>query len=133
MDGESRRRIIIADDQSSVRASLRLLLEQRTDALVVGEAADALGLILVLEKTPADILLLDWELPGLPSAHLLRLLRFDQPSLPIIAMSVRPEARQEALHAGAAAFLSKSAPPEVVLATLAAVPPAPPHLVTQPG
>ena len=133
MDGKSRRRIIIADDQSSVRSSLRLLFEHETDAAVVGEAADALGLILLLEKTTANILLLDWELPGLSSTHLLRLLRYEQPALPIIAMSGRPEARQPALHAGVDAFLSKSAPPKVVLDTLAKVPPAPPDLVTQPG
>ena len=133
MDSKSRRRIIIADDQSSVRSSLRLLFEHETDAAVVGEAADALGLILLLEKTTANILLLDWELPGLPSTHLLRLLRYEQPTLPIIAMSGRPEARQPALRAGVDAFLSKSAPPKVVLDTLAKVPPAPPDLVTQPG
>lgn len=90
--------------------------------VVVGEAADATGLLLILENGPVDVVLLDWDLPGLPVHHLLRLLRLERPSLHIIAMSSRPEARRQALQAGAAAFLSKGAPPETVLRILAQLP-----------
>jgi DNA-binding NarL/FixJ family response regulator len=112
-------RVLIADDQSNIRSSLRLLLEQRSDAYVVGEAADATGLLLLLEDGLVDTLLLDWELPGLPMHYLLHLLRHDWPDLHIVAMSSRPEARLTALQAGASAFLSKGALPEDVLAVLA--------------
>jgi DNA-binding NarL/FixJ family response regulator len=114
--------VMIADDQVSVRAALRLLLEQEPHVTIVGEAADATGLLLLVSKLDAQLLLLDWELPGLPPRHLLRLLQYERPSLQIIAMSSRPEARQRALQAGAAAFLSKGAPPETVLAILAQLP-----------
>lgn len=108
-------RVLLADDQISVRSALRLLLEQEPSFQVVGETADASGLLLaVVEKAP-DLILLDWELPGLPAVQLLRLLLYERPSLKIIAMSSRPEAKQ-ALLAGAHAFLSKSEPPDQVLA-----------------
>ncbi len=123
-------RVLLADDQASVRAALRFLLEQESDIVVVGEAADATGLLLSASKLPADVVLLDWELPGLPPRHLLRLLGYERPSLQIIAMSSRPEARPPALRAGAAAFLSKGAPPEEVLAALATLPRQPGGLVT---
>ncbi len=123
-------RVLLADDQASVRAALRFLLEQEPGLAVAGEAADATGLLLAASKLPADVVLLDWELPGLPPRHLLRLLGYERPSLQIIAMSSRPEARQPALRAGAAAFLSKGAPPEEVLAALAALPSQPSGLVT---
>jgi DNA-binding NarL/FixJ family response regulator len=133
MESKHSRRVLLADDQNSIRSSLRLLLEQRTNVQVAGEAADALDLLLLLQQTPADILFLDWELPGLPASHLLRLLRCEHPSLAIIAMSSRPEARAEALRAGVAAFLSKGMPSKSVLDALVQASPKPPDLVSQPG
>ncbi|NJN17574.1 MAG: response regulator transcription factor [Oscillochloris sp.] len=113
--------ILIADDQENVRAALRLLLEQTTCIGVAGEAVDATGLLLLAAYTPADLLLLDWELPGLPADQLLRLVQYEQPALQVVAMSSRPEAEPEALQAGAAAFLSKGSPPETVLDILASL------------
>lgn len=126
-------RVLLADDLNSVRSSLRLLLEQRTNAQVVGEAADALGLLLLLEQTSADVVFLDWELPGLPASHLLRLLHYEHPSLSIIAMSSRPEAREKALSAGVAAFLNKGMPSKSVLDAFIQATSDPPDLVIQPG
>jgi DNA-binding NarL/FixJ family response regulator len=122
MNEKDKRHLLIADDQSHVRSALRLLLEQEPGMIVVGEAADAAGLFLSLENGPVDVVLLDWDLPGLPIHHLLRLLRLERPSLLIIAMSSRPEARHQALQAGVAAFLSKGAPPETILSLLARLP-----------
>jgi DNA-binding NarL/FixJ family response regulator len=110
--------LLIADDQTSVRDALRLLLEQEPHITISGEAADATGLLLLVAQHPAQVLLLDWELPGLPPEHLLRLVHFEQPALRIVAMSSRPEARTAALAAGAAAFLSKGAPAEAVRSVL---------------
>lgn len=122
MNEKDKRHLLIADDQRHVRSALRLLLEQQPGMVVVGEAADATGLLLSLENGPVDVVLLDWDLPGLPIHHLLRLLRLERPSLSIIAMSSRPEARQQALQASAVAFLSKGAPPETILSLLANLP-----------
>lgn len=115
------RQILLADDQASVRAALRLRLEQEPNFAIVGEAADATGLLLLVAACPADLVLLDWELPGLTPKQLVRLLYDEQPGLKIIAMSSRPEAHQPALQTGATAFLSKGAPPEDLLKTLASL------------
>lgn len=112
-------RVLVADDQSSVRSALRLWLEQAPGVMVVGEAVDTAGLLLKLEEQAVNVLLLDWELPGLPTTpRFLQLLRGQRPFLHIIAMSSRPTARQSALEAGADAFLNKGAPPETVLTVL---------------
>jgi DNA-binding NarL/FixJ family response regulator len=111
-------RILLADDQVRVRSALRLLLEQEPGFQVVGETADATGLLLAVAEKAPDLVLLDWELPGLPAAQLIRLLGYERPFLKIIAMSSRPEVAQFVLEAGADAFLSKSEPPEYVLLTL---------------
>lgn len=111
-------RVLLADDQIKVRSAVRLLLEQESDLQVVAEAADAVGLLLaVVEKAP-DIVLLDWELPGLPVDQLLRLLRYERPPLKVIAMSSRPEVGRAALEMGVQAFVSKSESPERFLAII---------------
>jgi DNA-binding NarL/FixJ family response regulator len=67
-----------------------------------------------------DLVLLDWELPGLPAVSLLPLLQSHRPGLHVIALSGQPEARQAALEAGADAFVSKGDPPEGLVAAIAA-------------
>jgi DNA-binding NarL/FixJ family response regulator len=110
--------VLLADDQMAVRSALRLLLEQEPDFQVVGEAADATGVLLAVTEKAPDMVLLDWELPGLPAGQLLRLLRYERPSLKIIAMSSKPEAYLAALEAQVHAFVSKSDPPACVLANI---------------
>jgi DNA-binding NarL/FixJ family response regulator len=105
--------ILLADDQAKVRSALRLLLEQQPGVQVTGEAANAAELL--GQKACADLVLLDWELPGLAPDDTLLALR---PHLKIIALSGRPQARQAALEAGADAFVSKIDPPERLLAAL---------------
>jgi DNA-binding NarL/FixJ family response regulator len=119
-------RILLADDQPDVRSALRLLIEQETGLLVVGEAADAASLLARVAVDSPDIILLDWELPGESSAddgkltgeELLAQLIATCPTLKIIALSGRIEACQVALSAGADAFVSKAEPPERLLAAL---------------
>jgi len=108
-------RVLLADDQSQVRSALRLVLEQELGIQVVGEAADATSLLLAVGKKAPDLVLLDWELPGLPADQLLRLLKYERPLLKVIAMSGRPEAYQAILDADIQAFVSKSESPEYLL------------------
>jgi len=115
---------LLADDQSKVRSALRLLLEQQPDIHILGEAVDSTGLLDWVKVTCPDVVLLDWELPGLKAGDLstcsgqglLPTLRELCPCLKVIALSGRPEARQAALDAGVDAFVSKGDPPERLLA-----------------
>ncbi len=111
-------RLLLADDQSKVRSALRLLLEQQPGWVVVGEAAEASGLVSQVRSAAPDVVLLDWELPGQRPANLVTTLRALAPQARIIALSGRPEARQPALAAQADAFVSKGDPPEALLAAV---------------
>jgi DNA-binding NarL/FixJ family response regulator len=108
-------RVLLADDQAKVRSALRLLLEQQPGVEILGEAVDTTGLLDWVRAIKLDIVLLDWELPGLPATAILPVLQYQAPSLRVVALSGRPEARQVALEAGADAFVSKGDPPERVL------------------
>lgn len=111
-------RVVLADDQASVRSALHLLLGQDPGMEVVAETADATALLRAVAETKADLVLLDWELPGLPAVQLLRLLRYEQPLLKVVAMSSRPEAQQAALEAHVDAFVSKNEAPQHVLSAI---------------
>lgn len=105
-------RVVLADDQPKVRFALRVLLENRTDVVIVGEVDDALELAGLLAKTSPNVIILDWLLPGLPALGSIRSLRDLSPDAVIIALSGRPELGQEALRNGADAFVSKIDPPD---------------------
>jgi DNA-binding NarL/FixJ family response regulator len=85
---------------------------------VVGEAAEAEGLLTLAKATHPDLMLLDWELPSLRADSVLSALHRVCPNLLVIVLSVRPEARRAALTAGANAFVSKGDPPERLLAAI---------------
>jgi DNA-binding NarL/FixJ family response regulator len=112
-------RILLADGESNVRYGLRVLLEERPEFEVVGEAADAEDLLAQIEAACPDLVLLSWGLPGLAGADLLPTLRSVKDDLYVIVLSGRPEARQTVLDAGANAFVSKVEPPERLLAAIA--------------
>jgi len=105
-------RIFIADSQPRVRYGLRVLLEQQPGWRVVGEAGDAQELLELVYDTCPDLLLLDYELPGMASAEILAQLQQTCPALRVIAMSGHDELRQVALEAGASSFASKTESPE---------------------
>jgi two-component system response regulator DesR len=112
-------RILLADDQEKVRSALKLFIEQEGGFCVVGEAITASDLLHNIIRTNPQVVLLDWELPGLPdSPYKLNPLRLVAPDLKIIALSGVPEARKSALAEGADGFVSKSEPPENVLRAL---------------
>jgi two-component system response regulator DesR len=116
-------RILVADDQWEVCSALQLLLSHETGMLILGQASDAQELLNSLERTSPDLVLLDWELPGLQKQNQTREvtiadLREKFPNVKLVALSCRPEARTEAMAGNTDAFVSKVDPPEVLINTL---------------
>lgn len=93
-----------------------------------GEAADAKGVLEEVGEHRCDLVLLDWELPGLrpclgkepvlSDGRVISALRMLHPDILVVALSGRSEARLEAAAAGADEFISKGDPPENLLITL---------------
>jgi DNA-binding NarL/FixJ family response regulator len=112
-------KVLIVDDDVHVRAALRLLLEQEAGVSSVRECATLDGLIDQAAGFQPDVVLIDWELPGLQPApdHLARL-HAGAPGAAVVALSCSPELRPEALRAGAANFVCKSDAPDRLVAIL---------------
>ena len=111
-------RIMLADNRRKVRFALRALLEQQSSLEVIGEAIDAQDLMACVENSCPDVVLLDWELPGMATHDLLSALRSACPELLIIALSGRVSGQREALAAGVDAFVSTGEPPERLLSAI---------------
>jgi DNA-binding NarL/FixJ family response regulator len=111
-------RVLIADDQPSVRIALKLALQQQ-DIDVAGDVADSRELLAWFKTNQADLLLLDWELPDQPGKKIIPILRDRYPGLTVIVLNSRPQTRTEALSAGADGFVSKGDPPDYLLSLLA--------------
>jgi DNA-binding NarL/FixJ family response regulator len=114
-------KILLADDQPKVRSALRLLLEQETHWQIVAEVEDLDTLLSVTQVTCPDIILLDWELPGINGKESISNLKARCSGVKIVALSSQIHACNKARQAAVDAFVSKSDPPEKVLAKLSSL------------
>jgi DNA-binding NarL/FixJ family response regulator len=104
-------RVIIADDQASVREGLVLLLGGLPGIEVVGAAADGeQALELVAENHP-DAILLDLHMPVLDGIGATRRLVAEHPGVAIVVLTTYADDTSvlEALRAGARSYLTKDA------------------------
>ena len=104
-------RIVIADDQASVREGLVLLLDGLPDIDVVGAAADGQqALDLVAEHQP-DAILLDLHMPVLDGFGATRRLTAEHPEVAIVVLTTFADDGSvlDALRAGARSYLTKDA------------------------
>lgn len=110
-------RILIVDDKRQVRSALHLLLEQEPGLTVVGEASSLAGLLVQIGAVLPDLVLLDWQLPGLDATELVPYLRSLRPGLLIAALVGLPTPGGDATTL-ADTVISRLDPPERILAAL---------------
>jgi DNA-binding NarL/FixJ family response regulator len=104
-------RIVIADDQASVREGLVLLLGGLPGIEVAGAAADGQqALDLVAEQQP-DAILLDLHMPVLDGLEATRRLTAEHPDVAIVVLTTYADDSSvlDALQAGARSYLTKDA------------------------
>ncbi len=113
-------RVMIADDHQLFAEGLRDALDSQPDLRVVGVAADGGELLTRLETQPADVILVDLEMPGIGGIEALRSLAGDIPAL-VVSMHVSDDTLSAARAAGAVGFFSKSASLHRLAAAIRAV------------
>jgi CheY-like chemotaxis protein len=99
--------VLIADDSSSMRLSVRLLLEDRHPELVVREAVDGVDAIEKAKNSKPDLILLDLAMPRLNGAEAATILKEDMPETQVILFTLtdlRPNTLCEAIGVD---FISK--------------------------
>ena len=112
-------RVLIADDQTLVRAGFRKILEADAEIEVVGEAADGFEAVEAAFAVEPDVVLMDIRMPHLDGLEATRQLvdqGKDGPRVLVLTTFGLEEYVYEALRAGASGFLLKDVPPEQLLA-----------------
>ena len=116
-------RVLIADDQSMVRAGFRMLLSREPDIEVVAEARDGLEAVEAAARFRPTVILMDIRMPELDGLEATRriLAANDTARILILTTFDLDQYVYEALRAGASGFLLKDDPPEQLIAAIRTV------------
>lgn len=117
-------RVVLADDQPSVRRAFTAFLDDTDDICVVGESVDGPGAVSIARRQHADVVLMDVRMPGgdgITATEQLAGPRVTRP-IPVVVITTfdLDEYLFGALEAGAAGFLLKDAPPPEIVAAVRA-------------
>jgi DNA-binding NarL/FixJ family response regulator len=105
-------RVVIADDQSLVRAGFRLVLENQSDIEVVGEASNGHEAVHSAGRLAPDVVLMDIRMPQLDGIAATRAITARHPARVLVLTTYDlDEYVYDALQAGASGFLLKDTPP----------------------
>jgi len=109
--------ILLVDDHSVVRAGVRQILQEADFSIDISEAADAASALKKIRQQRWDLVLLDIRLPDRSGVELLKLIKADNPKLPVLILSTYPESQYAVrlIHGGASGYLSKDADDEEIL------------------
>jgi DNA-binding NarL/FixJ family response regulator len=116
-------KVLLADDQSLVRAGFRMILKAEPDIEVVGEAADGREAVAKAGTHRPDVVLMDVRMPEMNGIEATRVIAAGDgaPRVLVLTTFDRDEYVYEALRAGASAFLLKDAPEHQLLAAIRVV------------
>lgn len=111
-------RVVIADDNASVREGLREVIAAEDDLDLVGVAADGVEAARLISEQRPDLVILDNEMPRKSGLEVLRSVHDGSPQIAVVMFTLDETVRDPAMKAGAAAVLTKDTPIDTLLAEL---------------
>jgi DNA-binding NarL/FixJ family response regulator len=116
-------RVLVADDQSMVRAGFRMLLSDEEDIDVVAEAQNGLEAVEKAARFNPTVVLMDIRMPELDGLEATRRILAADPAARVLILTTfdLDEYIYEALSAGASGFVLKDDPPEQLIAAIRTV------------
>lgn len=115
--------VAIVEDNAGLRNSLALLLEETPGLCCVGSFSTGEDALTSLPKQPAEVVLMDINLPRMSGIECTRQLRELLPDVRVIMITVYRDNDKifKALRAGARGYILKRATPEVILEAISDV------------
>jgi DNA-binding NarL/FixJ family response regulator len=106
-------RVLLVDDQPIVRSGFRALLESNPEIQVVAEAGDGQEALALIKQHQPDVVLMDITMPKMDGFEATARITKDFPGVHVIVVSVHTNEQyvRQALDAGAAGYLMKTAVP----------------------
>lgn len=103
-----------------VREGLKRIIVEAPDLDVAGEANDAAGALRLLRQEKWDVVVLDISLPGRSGLEVLKVIKSEQPRLPVLVLSMHPEDQYavRVIRAGASGYLTKENGPTKLIAAI---------------
>jgi two-component system, NarL family, response regulator NreC len=103
--------IVLADDHALIREGLRAVLDGEPDCSVVGEAADGMEAVDLVNRLQPNVLIVDLMLPNLSGLEVIRQVRRRTPRTQVVALSMHANESYvlATLRNGAAAYVLKDA------------------------
>ena len=116
-------RVLVADDQSMVRAGFRMLLADEDDIEVVAEASNGREAVDKAARFDPTVVLMDIRMPELDGLEATRRILAADPEARVLVLTTfdLDEYVYEALRAGASGFVLKDDPPEQLIAAVRTV------------
>ncbi|MFJ9588725.1 response regulator [Streptomyces acidicola] len=118
-------RVLVADDQSLLRGSFRVLIDTTPGLTAVGEAGTGAEAVQNARRLRPDVVLMDIRMPGMDgieaTRHIARSPEMAETHILILTTFDLDEYVYGALRAGAAGFLLKDTSPEVLLSGIRTV------------
>ena len=115
---DSATRVLVADQNPTVRASLRAFVEAEPGLKFVGDAGDAHWLLWALRVAQPDVLVVDCLLPGGHLPGIVEHVREQRPDARIVILGSGEWLAPSTQVAGADAYVSKCESPDVLRAAL---------------
>ena len=116
-------RVLIADDQTLITESFKVLLESKAaDITVVGICKDGKEAVALMETTKPDIVLMDVHMPEMDGVRATELIRRNHPEAKIILLTTFDDESYiiEALRLGAIGYLLKDVHTEELISSIRA-------------
>ncbi len=113
-------RVLIVDNLEPVRRALAFLLKDEPDIELAGEGCNGREAIDLTCRLQPDVVLMQARLPGISGIDAARRIHAESPSVCIIGMVLLEDAAevQAMRHAGAFAVVSKTGPPQAIIAAM---------------
>ncbi len=102
--------IVLIDDHTLFRSGIKALLARQADCEVVGEAADGLSGVKLVEQHKPDVVLLDLDMPVMNGREALAQILSSQPQQTVVMLTVSEDSEDltECMRLGARGFLLKN-------------------------
>jgi two-component system invasion response regulator UvrY len=112
--------VLLADDHAIIRDGLKKILADTDDMVVAGEAMNGHAALDLVRERNWGLVVLDLSMPGRSGVELIKLIKIERPSCPVLIFSMHPEEQYavRALRAGASGYLSKEGDSDLILPAL---------------